>query len=161
VPVVPGYAAISVVVRDQDPRELRKVDASDEVDLAADRAARQLALAADPDRGGRVYGATLQEAHVILALEETGQLRGPFSRAAGRGDCTDANGQDWDVKRFRDDMRRPRFDVGVALEDIRLEVRCGENVIVDLTGLADRANRDALREAVDRADLAENVRWYE
>jgi acyl-CoA hydrolase len=38
---------------------------------------------------------------------------------------------------------------------------CSENVIVDLTGLADPAHRQALREAVDRAGLAEHVRWYE
>jgi hypothetical protein len=132
-----------------------------EVELAADRAARQLLLAADPDRGGRVYGATFQEAHVILALEEAGQLKGPFTRTEGHGDCTDADGQDWDVKRYRDDVRRPKFAVAVVLEDIRFEVRCGENVIVDLTGLTDPANRVSLGHAVDQAGLSDKVRWYE
>jgi hypothetical protein len=132
-----------------------------EFELAADRAARQLSLAADPDRGGRVFWATLQEAHVILALEEVDQLRGPISRTADHGDCTDADGQDWDVKRYRDDVLRPKFAVEVALHDIRLEVRCGENVIVDLTGLSDPANRVSLRHAVDEAGLSEHVRWYE
>lgn len=131
------------------------------IDPAAARAARQLLLAADPDRGSRVSGATLQEAHVILALEEAGELRGPISRAAGRGDCTDADEQDWDVKRYRDDVRRPKFSVEVAVEDIRLEVVCGENVIADLTGLTDPANRVSLRHAVEQAGLSENVRWFE
>lgn len=123
---------------------------------------RQLELAADPDRGGSVYAGSLQEAHVILALEEADELPGPVVRLAARGDCTDATGQDWDVKRFRDDVRYPPFDVGVVLErHIRYEMRCGENVIVDLTGLVDPAHRRALREAVDEAGLAAHVRWYE
>ena len=58
----------------------------------------------------------LQEAHVILALEEAGELAGPLRRFARRGDCTDANGQDWDVKRPRDDVRRPAFDVALAVQ---------------------------------------------
>jgi hypothetical protein len=97
---------------------------------------------------------------VIIALEEAGQLKGPCSRTADHGDCTDADGQDWDVKRYRDDQRRPKFAVEVALHDIRLEVRCGENVILDLTGLTDPANRASLRRAVDHAGLSEHVRWY-
>ena len=42
------------------------------VDLqaSAERAARQLQLAADPDQGGKVSHSSLQEAHVILALDE-------------------------------------------------------------------------------------------
>jgi hypothetical protein len=132
-----------------------------EVEPAADRAARQLLLAADPDRGGRISEATLQEAHVIVSLEETRQLNGPCTRTAGHGDCTDADGQDWDVKRYRDDVRRPTFVVEAAVERIGLEVTCGENVIVDLTGLTDAANRARLREVVNQAGLSENVRWYE
>jgi len=38
---------------------------------------------------------------------------------------------------------------------------CREDVIVDLTGLADPVNRQALREAVNAAGLAAHVRWYE
>jgi len=121
-----------------------------------------LRLAADPDQGGRVYFGSLQEAHVILTLEESGELPSPIERHAGRGDCTDATGQDWDVKRFRDDVRHPAFDAGRIVESsIRFEVRCGENVIVDLTGLTNPANRRALRDAVDAAGLAAHVRWYE
>lgn len=37
----------------------------------------------------------------------------------------------------------------------------GENVIVDLTGLLDYANRRALRRAVDDAGLSGQVRWYQ
>jgi hypothetical protein len=85
-------------------------------EAAAERAARQLVLAADPDHGGRVYAASLQEAHVILELEDAGDLAGPVKRLAGRGDCTDGNGQDWDVKRFRDDVAYPPFDVGEILD---------------------------------------------
>jgi len=57
----------------------------------------------------------------------------------------------------------PRFDVGFFLEaHVRSEVvRSGEYVIVDLTGLVDPANRDALRDAVNTAGLAAHVRWYE
>ena len=130
---------------------------------AADRAARQLELAADPDQRGRIGPSSLQEAHVILALVEAGELPGPVRREAGRGDCTDATGQDWDVKRSRDGNIRPPFDVGGFVEGkIRYEVRyCRENVIVDLTGLAVPANRQALREAVGAAGLAAHVRWYE
>jgi len=100
---------------------------------------------------------------VILELEEAGDLAAPVTRRAGRGDCTDANGQDWDVKRFRDDVARPPFDVREILEaKIRYEiVACRENVIVDLTGLVDLANRQALRQAVTDAGLAAHVRWYE
>jgi hypothetical protein len=132
-------------------------------DAAADRAARQLELAADPDQGGRIGPSSLQEAHVILTLVEAGELPGPVRREAGRGDCTDATKQDWDVKRPRDGNIRPPFDVGSFVEGkIRYEVRyCRENVIVDLTGLADPAHRQALREAVDKAGLAAHVRWYE
>lgn len=133
------------------------------MEAAADRAARQLELAADPDRGGRVYAGSLQEAHVIMELVEAGELRGPVSRMAGRGDCTDRDGQDWDVKRPRDDVRHPAFEVSPFVErHIRWDVQAsGENVIVDLTGLVDHANRRALREAVSQAGLAAHVRWYE
>jgi hypothetical protein len=134
-----------------------------DVGMAAERAARQLELAADPDQGGRVSPGSLQEAHVILALVETGELPGPIIRLSDRGDCTDAAGQDWDVKRPRDDVRRPQFDVGRFLEGkIRYEVECcRENVIVDLTGLTNPVNRRALRAAVDDARLTAHVRWYE
>jgi hypothetical protein len=130
---------------------------------AADRAARQMRLAVDPDRGGQTHWGSYQEAHVILALEEAGQLVGPVTRRAerGRGDCTDANGQDWDVKSYRDNVRHPRFDVAVCLDDIRWEVLCGEKVIMDLERVTDPANRGALRQAVDDAGLAEHVRWHE
>jgi hypothetical protein len=137
------------------------MESSDDIELAAVRAERQLLLAADPDHHGQVSPATLQEAHVIMALEEAGELVGPVGRFAGHGDCTDANGQDWDVKRYRDDVSRPPFDVEVVLEDIRFEVMCGENVILDLTGLRDRGNRTAVRQAVETAELEEHVRWYE
>jgi hypothetical protein len=137
------------------------MESDDDIELAAARAARQLLLAADPDHRGRVSPATLQEAHVILALEEAGELVGPVSRSVGHGDGTDANGQDWDVKRYRDDVTRPPFDVAVILEDIRFEVMCGESVILDLTGLRDRGNRSAVRRAVEAAGLTEHVRWYE
>jgi hypothetical protein len=131
-----------------------------ELDAAFNRANRQLELAADPDHGGQVSHGSLQEAHVILALIASGGLRRPVVRTAGRGDCTDGNQQDWDVKRPRDTFR-PQFDVDTIVEKIRREVICGENVILDLTGLTDSANRRALREAVDRAGLAAHVRWYE
>ena len=36
---------------------------------------------------------------MILALEEAGELPEPVERRPNRGDCTDATGQDWDVKR--------------------------------------------------------------
>jgi len=85
-------------------------------DTAADRADRQLELAADPDQGGRIGRGSLQEAHVILALVEAGELPGPVRREAGRGDCTDATGQDWDVKRPLDGNIRPPFDVGSFVE---------------------------------------------
>ena len=137
------------------------MESGDDIELAAARAARQLLLAADPDHRGEVSWATLQEAHVILALEEAGELMGPFSRSVGHGDCTEANGQDWDVKRYRDDVTRPPFDVEVVLEDIRFEVMCDENVILDLTGLRDLRNRAAVRQAVEAAGLKEHVRWYE
>jgi hypothetical protein len=132
------------------------------LDEAARRAERQLDLAADPDCGGRISRGSLQEAHVIMFLEETGQLRSPLTRLAGHGDCTDANRQDWDVKAPRDGAVRPRFDVSFFVEaHIRSQVRSGENVIVDLTGLSDPLNRRALREAVTEAGLAAYVRWYE
>lgn len=131
-------------------------------DNAADRAARQLELAADPDQGGRVYRGSLQEAHVILALIEAGELPEPVSRQAGRGDCTDATGQDWDIKGAHDDVPQP-FDVGRFLEKhIRYEVQlCEENVIVDLSCLHDPKHRQDLRAAVEDAGLAARVRWYE
>jgi hypothetical protein len=92
-------------------------------DAAADRAARQLQLAADPDQGGRVGFGSLQEVHVILALVEAGELPGPVRREAGRGDCTDGTEQDWDVKR-QDGNIRPPFDVGSFVAGkIRYEVR--------------------------------------
>lgn len=83
-------------------------------------------------------------------------------RLAGRGDCTDGSGQDWDVKSPRDNVPYPPFDVGKFLEGyIRYEVECcRENVIVDLTYL-DTAHRQALRQAVDIAGLTAHVRWYE
>lgn len=100
---------------------------------------------------------------MILSLVEAGDLPGPVVRLPSHGDCTDATGQDWDVKRPRDNERRPPFDVGGFLEGyIRFEVQwCRENVIVDLTGLVDPAHRQALREAVDDAGLTAHVRWYE
>jgi len=131
-----------------------------EFDAAFIRANRQMELAADPDHGGRVSNGSLQEAHVILALIDSGELRTPVVRTAGRGDCTDRNQQDWDIKSPRDTFW-PQFDVDIMVEKIRREVICGENVILDLTGLTDGANRQALREAVDRAGLAAHVRWYE
>ncbi len=90
-------------------------------EAAAERAARQMLLAADPDHGGKTGPGSYQEAHVILALEEAGQLEGPVTRRLerGRGDCTDATRQDWDVKGYYDDGRHPQFDVAVCLEDIR------------------------------------------
>lgn len=131
-------------------------------DTAADRAARQLELAADPDQGDRVYKGSLQEAHVILALIEAGELPEPVTRVAGRGDCTDATGQDWDVKSPHDNVPQP-FDVGRFLEEhIRYEVQlCKENVIVDLSNLVYQQHRQELRAAVDKAGLAAHVRWYE
>jgi hypothetical protein len=98
---------------------------------------------------------------VILAMLNSGDLLGPVQRLARRGDCTDAEGQDWDLKRPRDGNIRPPFDADVFVGKISNEVRCKENVVVDLTGLADPANRQALREAVDQAGLAAHVRWYE
>lgn len=119
-------------------------------------------LAADPDQGDRVYKGSLQEAHVMLALVEAGDLLGPLTRQARRGDCTDATGQVWDVKAFRDYEPNPPFDIRNIVEGkIRLEVMCGENVIMDLTGIRDPANRTALRQAVEQAGLATHVRWYE
>jgi hypothetical protein len=98
----------------------------------------------------------------MLELVEAGELPGPLTRQAGRGDCTDATGQDWDVKAYRDYERHPPFDVRNIVEGkISLEVRCGENVIMDLTGIRDPANRTALRRAVEEAGLAAHVRWYE
>jgi hypothetical protein len=96
--------------------------------MAAERAARQLELAADPDQGGKVSHGSLQEAHVILALFEAGELPGPVIRLPDRGDCTDATGQDWDVKRPRDDVRHPPFDVGRFLgeDTLRSGVLPGE-----------------------------------
>jgi hypothetical protein len=134
-----------------------------DLESAADLAARMLQLASDPDRGGQVHLGSLREAYAILALVEAGQLPGPVTRSAGHGDCTDATGQDWDVKRPRDDVAYPPFNVGFFLEaHIRSEVvRSGENVIVDLTGLVDPANRRALRDAVNVAGFAVHVRWYE
>jgi hypothetical protein len=134
-----------------------------DLEAATDRATRQLELAADPDRGGQVYLGSLREAHAILALEEAGQLPGPVTRRARHGDCTDATGQDWDVKRPRDDVAYPPFDVGFFVEaHVRSEIlRSGENVLVDLTGLVDPANRRALRAAVDATGLGVHVRWYE
>jgi hypothetical protein len=131
-------------------------------DTAADRATRQLGLAADPDQGGRVYRGSLQEAHVILALIEAGELPEPVIRLAGRGDCTDATGQDWDIKSPHDNVPQP-FDVGRFLEKhIRYEVQlCKENVIVDLSRLLDPQHRQGLRAAVDEAGLAAHVRWCE
>lgn len=130
---------------------------------AAERAERQLELAADPDQGGKVSSGSLQEAHVIMSLVESGELPGPVTRSPGHGDGTDATGQDWDVKGPRDNVPRPRFDVGSFLEGkIRSEVEWSkENVIIDLTGLTDPANRRALRAAVDAAGLTAHVRWYE
>lgn len=132
-------------------------------DAAADRAVRQLELASDPDHNSRVYAGSLQEAHVILALIEAGELPGPVVRDAGRGDCTDATGQNWDVKRPPDNIPRQPFDVGSFLnKHIRYEVQfCRENVIVDMTRLFDPEHRRALREAVDHAGLGAHVRWYE
>lgn len=154
----PGYSP-AVAGPETDVRPDQQLD----FDAAADRASLQLDMAADPDQGGRVSYGSLQEAHVILALVESGELPAPVHRTAGRGDCTDATGQDWDVKRPRDGNYRPAFDVGNFVEGkIRSEVQYSrENVIVDLTGLADLANRRALREAVERAGLAAHVRWYE
>lgn len=98
----------------------------------------------------------------MLSLVESGELPGPLTRSAGRGDGTDATGQDWDVKAYRDYERRPRFDVRNIVEGkISLEVLCGENVILDLTGIRDPSNRAALRQAVEQAGLAAHVRWYE
>ena len=132
------------------------------LEAAAERAARQMLLAADPDHGGQTSHGSYREAYVILALEEAGQLVGPVTRRPerGHGDCTDANGQDWDVKGYYDDGRRPQFDVAVCLGDIRWEVMCGEKVIMDLEGVTDPANRLALHQAVDAAGLADHVRWY-
>jgi hypothetical protein len=99
---------------------------------------------------------------VIMSLEQAGELRPPLTRHAGHGDCTDANGQDWDVKAPRDGAVRPPFDVRFFVEaHIRSQVRSGEDVIVDLTGLSDPSNRSALREAVTQSGLAGHVRWYE
>jgi hypothetical protein len=42
---------------------------------------------------------------VILSLVEAGDLPGPVVRLPSHGDCTDATGQDWDVKRPRDNER--------------------------------------------------------
>jgi hypothetical protein len=150
--VIPGAVA--------EPERGIPLETRLDLDTAADRARRQLELAADPDQGDRVGNGSLQEAHVILALMEAGQLPGPVSRMAGHGDCTDATGQDWDVKRPRDGNVRPPFDVGSFVEGkIRYEVQyCRENVIIDLTGLGNPAHRQALREAVDRAGLAAHVR---
>ena len=133
------------------------------LEAAAERAARQMLLAADPDHGGKTSRGSYQEAHVILALDEAGQLEGPVTRRLerGRGDCTDATEQDWDVKGYYDDGRHPQFDVAVCLEDIRWEVMCGEKVIMDLENVRDPANRRALHQAVDAAGLADQVRWYE
>jgi hypothetical protein len=132
-------------------------------DVAAERAARQMELAADPDQGGRVHAGSLQEAHVILALIEAGELPEPVVRRAAHGDCTDATGQDWDVKRPPDNKPQQPFDVGQFVDKhIRYEVQfCRENVIVDMTWFFDPGNRQALRKAVDEAGLAAHVRWYE
>lgn len=99
----------------------------------------------------------------MLALIEAGELPEPVIRLARRGDCTDATGQDWDVKSPHDDLPQHLFDVGRFLEKhIRYEVQlCKENVILDLSHLLDPKHRQALRKAVDEAGLAAHVRWYE
>lgn len=138
-------------------------EAADAAEAAAARAQRLEDLAKDPAHGGAITDATRAEAEVGLGLEEAGQVPGPIRRSDNPGEeFVDASGQAWDVKAYRSEAPNGRrvFDLDRSVNQVRSEVRLGENVMIDTRNL-DAADAQALRDAV-AADpsIADNVLFY-
>lgn len=138
-------------------------EAADAAEAAAARAQRLDDLARDPAHGGQITDATRAEAEVGLGLEESGQVPGPIRRSENPGEeFIDGAGQAWDVKAYRSEAPNGRrvFDLDRSVNQVRSEVRLGENVMIDTRNL-DAADAQALRDAV-AADpsLADNVLFY-
>jgi hypothetical protein len=142
------------------------------------------------DHGGKATPGTRREAEVGLGMEEQGRLPAPIRRPVPgeglHGDFVDGAEQSWDVKRFpsrdilQEEIRanaraagkpepthltpetrvRGEFELGTAMEDIRGELRSGENVIVDGASL-NAGDRRSLEEAVRAEGLENEVLFYD
>ncbi|WP_435111173.1 hypothetical protein [Nocardiopsis synnemataformans] len=112
-----------------------------------------------------------REAEVGLAAERQGLVPGPIQRAEidnsdpafqrDQGDIIDGAGQSWDIKGFRDTFpagpragqpmppgMRGGFDINRIENEIRGELENGENVLLDITGIALPENLRSLRELI-------------
>jgi hypothetical protein len=80
----------------------------------------------------------------------------------GHGDATDSNGRDWDVK--TPNFRFPPTVGGSTLEgtlrDIAIELRLGENVIVDTKDFVDPGVLRQLKDAVNTRGWGQRVIWF-
>ncbi|APC37950.1 hypothetical protein [Nocardiopsis dassonvillei] len=113
-----------------------------------------------------------REAEVGLAAERQGLVPGPIQRAEidnsdpafqrDQGDIIDGAGQAWDIKGFRDTFpagpragqpmppgMRGGFDINRIEGEIRGELENGENVLLDITGIALPENLRSLRELIE------------
>jgi hypothetical protein len=142
------------------------------------------------DQGGKATPGTRREAEVGLGMEEQGRLPPPIRRPMPGeglfGDFVDGAEQSWDVKRFpsreilQEEIRakaqaagKPEpthltpethvegeFELGMSMENIRGELRSGENVIVDGPSM-NADDRRSLEEAIRAEGLEDEVLFYD
>jgi hypothetical protein len=99
---------------------------------------------------------------VGLSLEEAGKLKGPIRRdPTGAGEFIDANNVTWDVKSptSRFPPEKGGFSVATDVPKIQMELRLGENVIIDTTDLS-AEHVAALKKELDALGLGARVIWW-
>jgi WXG100 family type VII secretion target len=119
-------------------------------------------LATDPAHGGVISEKTLRESGVGLALEGRRQLPGPITRyPTPAAEFTDATGQAWDVKTFNSNFppRKGGFELEKSMTEIHSELGKKENIILDTKDLS-AAHIQELRQAIEKAGIQDQVRWY-
>jgi len=95
-------------------------------------------LMPDPAHGHKITMKSIDEAIAGLAAEKKGFIPGPLRRdPTGAAEFIDAGGQAWDVKVgiSRAPNGKYIFDPKHLMDGINMNLKCGENVILDLTKL--------------------------
>jgi len=92
-------------------------------------------LMRDPDQGNKITQKTINETSAALKAVKLGILKGPLLRDTRGGDFIDALGQQWDVKACISHAPNGRyiFDADHLVKEFKIDIMCGENILLDLT----------------------------